>query len=188
MNAVADPPQTRGLHRAWWVAGITMAALIAAAGFRSSTGALLVPLEEEFGWSRATTSGAVSLNLVVYGLARNRGLDELSMFSITPLGAIYLAIGFTYLFTVGRLLLPRRRGGGIDRLDGTCRRRLDFRLEIGREGEHGAGQREQRHGAGEPQPGRHAVFRSADGHGAPLGFPLTPDRRSQNRRRNLNTS
>ena len=43
-------------------------ALIAAAGFRSSTGALLEPLEEEFGWSRATTSGAVSLNLVLYGL------------------------------------------------------------------------------------------------------------------------
>ena len=47
---------------------ITMAALIAAAGFRSSTGALLSPLEEDFGWSRATTSGAVSLNLIVYGL------------------------------------------------------------------------------------------------------------------------
>lgn len=45
-----------------------MAALIAAAGFRSSTGALLEPLEDEFGWSRGTTSGAVSLNLVVYGL------------------------------------------------------------------------------------------------------------------------
>src|SRR4051794_29863112 len=45
-----------------------MGALVAAAGFRSSTGALLEPLEEEFGWSRATTSGAVTLNLVVYGL------------------------------------------------------------------------------------------------------------------------
>ncbi|GAA1966633.1 MFS transporter [Nocardioides panacihumi] len=45
-----------------------MAALVAAAGFRSSTGALLEPLEEDFGWSRATTSGAVSLNLIVYGL------------------------------------------------------------------------------------------------------------------------
>ena len=56
------------IHRAWWVAAVTMAALVAAAGFRSSTGALLVPLEEEFGWSRATTSGAVSLNLILYGL------------------------------------------------------------------------------------------------------------------------
>jgi MFS family permease len=56
------------VHRAWWVALATLGALVAAAGFRSSTGALLEPLEQDFGWSRATTSGAVSLNLVVYGL------------------------------------------------------------------------------------------------------------------------
>jgi hypothetical protein len=64
--------------RAWWVAAATMAALVAAAGFRSSTGALLEPLEHEFGWSRATTSGAVSLNLVLYGLTTGEhgGLTE----------------------------------------------------------------------------------------------------------------
>jgi MFS family permease len=56
------------IHRAWWVALVTLLALVAAAGFRSSTGALLEPLENEFGWSRGTTSGAVSLNLVIYGL------------------------------------------------------------------------------------------------------------------------
>jgi hypothetical protein len=68
VTAIVEPDTGRGIHRAWWVAAITMAALVAAAGFRSSTGALLEPLEAEFGWSRATTSGAVSLNLVVYGL------------------------------------------------------------------------------------------------------------------------
>ena len=69
MTATVDtPPGTQRVHRAWLVAGITMAALVAAAGFRSSTGALLVPLEEDFGWSRSTTSGAVSLNLIIYGL------------------------------------------------------------------------------------------------------------------------
>ena len=56
------------LHRAWWVALVTLGVLVAAAGFRSSVGAMLEPLETTFGWSRATTSGAVSLNLVVYGL------------------------------------------------------------------------------------------------------------------------
>ncbi|MDO9356054.1 MAG: MFS transporter [Solirubrobacteraceae bacterium] len=66
---VDKSPARPKLHRAWLVAGITMAALVAAAGFRSSTGALLEPLEQDFGWSRATTSGAVTLNLVVYGLA-----------------------------------------------------------------------------------------------------------------------
>jgi sugar phosphate permease len=50
------------------VAAVVLAALVAAAGFRSSTGALLEPLESEFGWSRATTSGAVTANLVIYGL------------------------------------------------------------------------------------------------------------------------
>ncbi len=56
------------LHRAWWVALVILGALVAAAGFRSSTGALIEPLESEFGWSRTTTSGAVTANLVVFGL------------------------------------------------------------------------------------------------------------------------
>ncbi|MFQ5679852.1 MAG: SLC13 family permease [Gemmatimonadota bacterium] len=51
-----------------------------------------------------------STNLIVYGMARNRGYGELSMFSIAPLGLIYLAVGLAYLFTVGRHLLPRRQG------------------------------------------------------------------------------
>ena len=55
-------------RRAWFVAGITLAALVAAAAFRSSTGVLMEPIEREFGWSRATTSTAVSINLVLYGL------------------------------------------------------------------------------------------------------------------------
>lgn len=56
------------VHRAWLVAAITLGALVAAAAFRSSTGVLMEPLEREFGWDRTTTSGAVSLNLVLYGL------------------------------------------------------------------------------------------------------------------------
>jgi MFS family permease len=61
------PPFGR-LHRAWGVAGITFAVLLSAAAFRSSMGVLLVPLEEEFGWSRTDTSAAVAVNLLLYGL------------------------------------------------------------------------------------------------------------------------
>jgi sugar phosphate permease len=56
------------LHYAWLVAGLTFLTLLAAAGVRSSVGVLIVPLEQEFGWSRATISSAVSVNLVLYGL------------------------------------------------------------------------------------------------------------------------
>lgn len=51
-----------------------------------------------------------STNLIVYGMAEARGFDALGMFSIAPLGLIYLTVGFLYLFTVGRPLLPRRAG------------------------------------------------------------------------------
>lgn len=91
MTTTATRAEPR-IHRAWWVAGITMAALVAAAGFRSSTGALLVPLEEEFGWSRATTSGAVSLNLIVYGLTAPFAAALMERFGVRHVVAAALAL------------------------------------------------------------------------------------------------
>ena len=46
------------LHYAWVVAGLTFLVLLATAGVRSAPGVLIVPLEREFGWSRATISFA----------------------------------------------------------------------------------------------------------------------------------
>src|SRR6478609_5920901 len=69
-----------------------MAALVAAAGFRSSTGALLEPLESEFGWSRATTSGAVSLNLVIYGLTAPFAAALMERFGVRRVVAAALAL------------------------------------------------------------------------------------------------
>jgi len=46
------------VHPAWWVAATAFVALIGAAGFRAAPGVLLVPLEEEFGWSRGVLSRA----------------------------------------------------------------------------------------------------------------------------------
>jgi len=80
------------LHRAWPVAAVTMASLVAAAGFRSSTGALLEPLEMEFGWSRATTSGAVSLNLIIYGLTAPFAAALMERFGVRRVVAAALAL------------------------------------------------------------------------------------------------
>ncbi len=66
--ALATPPAQRRLHYAWIVAGVTFLTLLAAAGIRSTPSVLLVPLEREFGWSRAAISFAVSINLILYGL------------------------------------------------------------------------------------------------------------------------
>ena len=58
----------RRLHPAWIVAACTFAVLLVAAGTRATPGVLIVPLEAEFGWSRATISFAVAVNILLYGL------------------------------------------------------------------------------------------------------------------------
>jgi MFS family permease len=93
MTSTVDRPSATGrLHRAWFVAGITMAALIAAAAFRSSTGALIEPIEDDFGWSRGVTSIAVTLNLVVYGLTAPFAAALMEKFGIRRVVAASLAL------------------------------------------------------------------------------------------------
>jgi MFS family permease len=58
----------RRIHYSWIIAAVGLVTLITAAGFRSTTGILIVPLQTEFGWSRATISVAIAINLVIYGL------------------------------------------------------------------------------------------------------------------------
>jgi MFS family permease len=84
-----SPPR---IHRAWLVAGVTFLALIAAAAFRSSTGALMEPLEREFGWSRSTTSLAVTVNLIVYGLTAPFAAALMQRFGIRRLVAAALSL------------------------------------------------------------------------------------------------
>jgi sugar phosphate permease len=57
------------LHYGWVVAAVTFTVLMAAAGIRATPGVLIVPLEQALGWSRATISLAISINLLLYGLA-----------------------------------------------------------------------------------------------------------------------
>ena len=62
-------PLLRGrLHYGWIVAAVTFLILLAAAGIRSAPGVMIVPLEQEFGWDRATISLAISLNILLFGL------------------------------------------------------------------------------------------------------------------------
>src|SRR5205085_11859960 len=68
-NASCMMKPMRKVHYAWVVAGAGFAALLSSAAFRAVPGVLMVPLQAEFGWSRATISAAVSINLVVFGLS-----------------------------------------------------------------------------------------------------------------------
>ena len=56
------------LHYALVVAGVTFLVLLVGAGMRAVPGVFVVPLENEFGWSRATISLAVGVCIGLYGL------------------------------------------------------------------------------------------------------------------------
>ncbi len=59
---------TTRLHYAWIVAAVTFVVGLLTAGVRAAPGVLIVPLEQEFDWSRATISFAIGINLLLYGL------------------------------------------------------------------------------------------------------------------------
>ena len=56
------------LHYGWIAAGVTFLTLLAAAGARATPSVILLPIGNEFQWSRATVSSIVSINIFLYGL------------------------------------------------------------------------------------------------------------------------
>jgi hypothetical protein len=54
-------------HYAWIIVAVCFGVSSITAGVRSAPGVLIVPLEHEFGWSRATISFALGVNLVLFG-------------------------------------------------------------------------------------------------------------------------
>ncbi len=56
------------LHYGWVAVGVTFLTLLVAAGVRSAPGVLIVPLEQEFGWSRAAIALPISIGLLLYGI------------------------------------------------------------------------------------------------------------------------
>lgn len=58
----------RRWHYGWLVAGVTFACLCIGGGIRAAPGVLLPALSADTGWSRAVLSGAISINILLYGL------------------------------------------------------------------------------------------------------------------------
>jgi sugar phosphate permease len=58
----------RGIHYGWVVAAVTFLMLLTTAGAMGLPGALIRPLDAEFGWGTATISSALAVRIMLYGL------------------------------------------------------------------------------------------------------------------------
>ncbi|MGJ8676883.1 MAG: SLC13 family permease [Akkermansiaceae bacterium] len=68
----------------------------------------LIPLSYAAIVGGTMTIIGTSTNLIAVGIAEKNGIESLSMFSITPLGCIFVVTTFIYMLTIGRKLLPDR--------------------------------------------------------------------------------
>ena len=93
---------TRRIHYAWVVAAVTFLILLVSAGVRSTPGLFMVPMEKEFGWSRAFISSAVAVNLLLYGL-----IGPFAAAVINRWGMRRVCSGAATLVAVGVLLASR---------------------------------------------------------------------------------
>lgn len=69
---------------------------------------LLIPLSFACILGGTCTLTGTSTNLIIDGQAQGLGQAPFTMFELTKLGLVYAAVGFAYMFTIGRKLLPER--------------------------------------------------------------------------------
>ena len=90
------PPLSLPFHYGWFVISLCFLTTLTSAGVRSSPSVLIHPLEAEFGWSRTLIASAVSMNLLLFGIAA-----PLSGFLIDRFGPRKVMMGSLSLLIVG---------------------------------------------------------------------------------------
>ena len=94
------------IHYAWYVAATTFVVLLCAAAVRATPSVIIVPLQEEFGWSRALISGAISVNLLLYGLVGPFAAAIMQRFGIRRTIMIALAVMAAGVALTNRMTEP----------------------------------------------------------------------------------
>ena len=90
------PPLSLPFYYGWFVISLCFLTTLTSAGVRSSPSVLIHPLEAEFGWSRTLIASAVSMNLLLFGIAA-----PLSGFLIDRFGPRKVMMGSLSLLIVG---------------------------------------------------------------------------------------
>lgn len=110
-HQVVESEPTRRWHPAWTAFAVAFVTLVAAAGFRSTPGVLFEPLEGEFGWGRGEVGSAVSVNLLLFGLAGPFAAALMSRFGLRRVVSVALltislgALGTTQMRSLWQFIL-----------------------------------------------------------------------------------
>jgi len=98
ISQLPRPFRHYGQAYAFVVVAVIFLALLVSAGLRSTPSVLLVPLEESFGWSRATVSFSAALGIFLYGLVGPFAAAAMEHFGLRRvlIGALALMAASTF--------------------------------------------------------------------------------------------
>lgn len=84
-------------------------ALTAAEAMKVSPSRLLMPISFASMLGGVCTLIGTSTNILVSEIAEQHGMPGIGMFELTPVGLGFVVVGFLFLLTLGRFLIPGRR-------------------------------------------------------------------------------
>ncbi|NJM06086.1 MFS transporter, partial [Candidatus Gracilibacteria bacterium] len=98
------------LYYGWVVVAVTAITLVVSAGIRAAPGVLIVPLEQDLGWTRGLLSAAVSIGLLLFGLVGPLAGWLIDRYGARPvmlvgLGITALSMGLSAVMTASWQLL-----------------------------------------------------------------------------------
>ena len=67
-HLLAPAMARRGVHYGWVMVALTFLVSLSSAGALGILGALLLPLQRDFGWDTGAISGALALRLLLFGM------------------------------------------------------------------------------------------------------------------------
>jgi len=83
----------RGIHYGWVMVALTFLVTLCVSGALGMLGALLLPVQREFGWDASAISGALALRLLLFGLIAPFAAALLARYGIRRIVAIALLLG-----------------------------------------------------------------------------------------------
>ena len=90
-----------GIHYGWLVIAVCFTVLLVAAGIQSIPGIIILPLQQEFGWTRSAISLAISMSILMLGLGgpfSGRLINRIGPRNVLIVGLLVAALGTASLF------------------------------------------------------------------------------------------
>ncbi len=90
--SLASALARRGVHYGWVMVGLALLVAVGSAGALGVLGALLLPVQREYGWDTGTIAGALALRLLLFGLMAPFAAALLNRYGIRRVVALALTL------------------------------------------------------------------------------------------------